>query len=404
MEMLFSIARCKTYFLILMKRFFLLVSILIGGYTTLIATPRFYLLTIAEMNDVYALYGHSAIRVLDTATNNDFIVDWGVFDFNQPNFYTNFTSGKMLYTTNVQPYELYLRQNYYFKKGVTSREIILNETQSERLLNLILLNLEPQNRNYYYKFIQDNCATRPRDLLERALGEALIYPDGSSESKTFRDILHDFQYPHAWYNFLIDIVLGSRIDKKAGFREQMFIPMYLENNLAQAMVQDSSGVQMHPLLSAPTVVIEKVPLKKTFWVYGPELALSMLLILVLTLGLLKKGRKFLRIFDICFFGIIIFFGLGIMLLWGLSLHTETYDNYNLFWLNPLFVLPLIALRAKRKIKYLIFTAAYVLVFATTALCGAYPQSFPASMYIVLAIVLARCFTDYCAKKALFEKS
>ncbi len=377
-----------------MKKTVLFFLLFFSIAAALTASPRFYLLTIGEADEIYALYGHTAIRVEDTAHNIDFIVDWGVFDFNQPNFYTNFAKGRMLYTTATHPYENYLRQCYYSKKGVASREILLNEKQKERLWTLIAHNLEPQNRDYYYKFIQDNCATRPRDLLEQAVGADLVYPEHPSENQTFRDILHHYQRHHAWYNLLIDIILGSHIDKKADFREQMFIPEYLENNMSQAMVSDTVT---HSLLSPPTVIIEKTPLRKTPRLLAPNFVFLLLLFILLLLDYMQKGRKLLRIFDVCFFSLIVFFGLLIMVLWGFSLHQETYGNFNILWLNPLFILPLIALRSSGKKMWLFVTAGYVLLFGIAAAAGLFPQAFPFAMYVVLLIILERCYFSWKAK-------
>ena len=353
------------------------------------ALPRFYLLSVAEMNVAYELYGHTAIRVLDDSLHIDFIVDWGVFDFNQPNFYINFATGRMLYTTATQEYDDFLRRSHYFKKGVSSREILLNDAQREHLWKLIRHYLEPQNRDYCYRFIQDNCATRPRDLLEQTLGEDVIYPSNPPENRTFRDILHHYQQPQAWYNLLIDVLLGSRIDKKADFRAQMFIPEYLEKNLAQTMVRDDTLAR--PLLGEPVVAVEKIPLHKTPFLLTPEFIFPLLFLLIFLLDCLKKGQRLLRIFDICFFGLIIFFGLLITVLWAFSLHQEVYDNFNIFWLNPLFVLPLLALRSAKKKLWLLLTASYVVLFGFAASSGILPQTFPFTMYVVLLIIVERCY-------------
>lgn len=351
------------------------------------ASPDFYLLTVGESREVYAMYGHTAIRVCDTALNMDFIVDWGVFDFNQPNFYINFAKGKMLYSTSTELYERFIMRNYFHDKGVVSREILLNDAQKEQLWMLISYYLEPENRDYYYKFIQDNCATRPRDLLEATLGDELLYPD-VVPPLTFRDILHQYQRVNLWYNLLIDIILGSPIDKTADFRQQMFIPEYLENNLSRALVSD---VVTHPLLGEPEVVVEKVPLRKTPVALAPEIFFLLLFFVVLMLDYLKRGRRFLKVVDILLFGAITLFGMLIILLWGFTDHQEAHNNFNILWLNPLFLFPLIALLTKKKELWLLVSCCYVILFGILAATGIFPQSFPFTMYIILLIVAERCY-------------
>jgi hypothetical protein len=53
--------------------------------------------------ELYSAFGHSAIRVYDPASGKDFAFNYGVFDFDQPNFYLNFTRGHLLYKLGVYP-------------------------------------------------------------------------------------------------------------------------------------------------------------------------------------------------------------------------------------------------------------------------------------------------------------
>ena len=51
---------------------------------------------------LYAAFGHSAIRINDPVLGIDLAYNYGVFDFNQPNFYLNFTRGHLIYKLSVQ--------------------------------------------------------------------------------------------------------------------------------------------------------------------------------------------------------------------------------------------------------------------------------------------------------------
>jgi hypothetical protein len=372
----------------------LLITLFAIAYSTLHlhAAPDFYLLTVGKAKEVYAMYGHTAIRVVDTSLKMDFIVDWGVFDFDQPDFYLNFARGKMLYTTSDQAYQHFVMQNEYYGKGLVSRQIFLSNDQKENLFNLIINNLRPGNRDYYYKFIQDNCATRPRDLIEAAVGKDLIYPVVAPDS-TFRDILHKYQQTNLWYNLLIDIILGSPLEEKADFRAQMFIPDYLENNMAQARVRYGSDSTCHRLLGDPEVIVEQEPVQSIPKWAAPEVCFSLLFLLIVLLDYFKIGKWFFMVFDVLFFSAIIVFGLVIIFLWGFTDHQEAYNNYNIFWLNPLFIFPLLAALSKKKRKWLIITGFYVIIFSILAFVGAFPQAFPVSMYILLLIVLERCYAS-----------
>jgi len=370
-----------------MKKLCVTFAFIIIFSPSLFSIPNFYLITIGEAKEPYAMYGHTAIRIADTALNMDFIVDWGVFNFDQPNFYINFAKGNMIYTTEAQSFQSFLYYNHRSGKGAVMEEILLNNEQKERFWMVLSKMLEPENRDYRYRFIYDNCATRPRDLLEIALQDELYYPENQLFTGTYRKMLHDYQSVNLWYNLLIDIILGSRIDIKPDIREQMFLPEYLRMYWKSSYVVDIDGV--HPLLGDIVILNEKTPLSKTPFLLSPEVIFILLFLALLILDFLKKGRRFLRIFDMVFFGILLFFSLLIMFLWGISEHQEAYDNCNLLWLTPLYIFTLIGL-IKNKKPLLIATCCYLLLFFILDICQVFPQQFPFTAYIITFIIMERC--------------
>ena len=77
----------KTYFFIL-----LLVSILQNIQSQeykLSKQSEISIITVGPGDILYEAFGHSAIRVSDPVIGMDNIFNYGLFDFNQPNFYTN---------------------------------------------------------------------------------------------------------------------------------------------------------------------------------------------------------------------------------------------------------------------------------------------------------------------------
>jgi hypothetical protein len=266
-------------------------------------------------------------------------------------------------------------------------EILLNNEQKARFWMELSRMLEPENRDYRYRFIHDNCATRPRDLLEMTLQEELYYPANQFFNGTYRNMLHEYQAVSMWYNLLIDILLGSRIDKKPDIREQMFLPEYLRIYWKSSYVADSDG--MHSLLGDLVILNEKTPLSKTPFLLSPEVIFILLFFILLILDFLRTGRRFLRIFDIVFFGILMFFSLLIMFLWGISEHQEAYDNYNLLWLTPFYIFTLIGL-IKNKKSLLIATCCYLALFFILSIFRIFPQQFPLTAYIIVFIVVERC--------------
>src|SRR3954464_793035 len=64
-----------------------------------------------SQDEVYSAFGHSAFRVYDPSSGIDEAYNYGIFDFNQPHFYLNFTRGHLKYKLGVYEYQQF--KNYY---------------------------------------------------------------------------------------------------------------------------------------------------------------------------------------------------------------------------------------------------------------------------------------------------
>ena len=135
------------------------------------------LLTSSPGEDLYAQFGHSAIRITDTLSGQDLVFNYGLFDFNTPGFYVKFIRGKLPYQLGIQRFDAFL--NAYIEENRQCRELEINLNEKERLalINFLSVNYLPENREYPYDFFFDNCATRIRDILENKF--QANYPDTS---------------------------------------------------------------------------------------------------------------------------------------------------------------------------------------------------------------------------------
>ena len=68
-----------------------------------------YLITCAPGNEIYSIYGHSALRVVIPSSGTDLVYNWGVFDFRTKNFAWKFARGRLNYMLGVYPYDMFLR-------------------------------------------------------------------------------------------------------------------------------------------------------------------------------------------------------------------------------------------------------------------------------------------------------
>ena len=181
--------------------------------------------------DVYELYGHTMLRV--QYGDIDMVYNYGIFDFDAPNFIYRFVKGETDY--KVAGYDgAYMLVGYRSRK-VVEQQLNLTRRQAMQVLLALVENARPENATYRYNYVYDNCATRPRDIIEGVLGDKLHYGE-MHDTLTFRQEMRRYNANYAWQQFGIDLVLGSGIDYTLNYREQMFVPMVLMQAFAEAAV------------------------------------------------------------------------------------------------------------------------------------------------------------------------
>ncbi len=345
------------------------------------------LLTEGPGYELASVYGHTGLRIREVNTGRDYVFHYGLYDFDTPGFYRHFLNGILLYKMGGQTFDSFYRMSMEEGRSLYEQDLALDSAQSMELYNLLHDNYKEENRQYYYDFLYDNCSTRPRDLLERVWRGRLHYPD--MPQKTLRQLLSEFQSRLPWIDYGIDLIIGSEVDTLVHARAQCFLPMYLMRILEQSTLEGGPAVPAsQELYNAP----EKRPFPRYL---KPVFVLGFLLILEIGLILLyrkKKTPKWLVIYDWILFAIIGGMSLFIMFLWWGTDHHITKNNWNILWLNPLFLL-LIATRISifRHLRHYISLSLVVLL--CTALIsgwmGIRTQPFHTASYLLLSILLIK---------------
>ena len=179
------------------------------------------LLTCDPGEVVYERFGHTALRVQDTETGSDVVFNYGLFDFEQPNFYGRFIQGKTYYQIGAQYTEDFVVSYAREHRRIYSQVLNLSEEQATWVRDSLVRNMAPENREYLYNFVFDNCATRPLHL---------IYPgiEGKGQT-TYRELIARYVGPYHYTMFGINLLLGSRADMPA---DSLWLPECVMNRLA----------------------------------------------------------------------------------------------------------------------------------------------------------------------------
>jgi hypothetical protein len=328
--------------------FYLLLSGPLRASTQSEDSTQIFLLTCLPGRDVLTIYGHSAIRILKTSDGLDSVYSWGVYDFGTPNFAWKFAKGRLKYRIDSESYRGFLQGYFFEQRSVISQKINLTNKEKELLIFLINNNMKPENKFYLYNFFYDNCSSRVRDIIEKTIGERLLYPkEYIKDQPSFRGMINIAQKPMPWLTFGTDLLIGSSGDNKAEFRDQMFLPEELMRNLSLMMVKNTEN--LIPLLQKPETVLDFnsiTPDKKV--IFSPLLIFSILLIVILILSISIKWQKSIDFIDKFLFFIFSILSIIMVFFNFFTDHQAMKMNFNILWLNPFLIIAFLALFTKKK--------------------------------------------------------
>lgn len=297
------------------------------------------LLTCSPHEEIYSLYGHSALRWHDMRQNglnagNDIVFNWGIFNFNKPYFVLRFVFGLTDYELGPIPYQPFC--NYYQEWGSSVTEQVLNLTPEEkmRLQAALAENLKPENRIYRYNYFYDNCSTRPRDIVEKCLNGRLEYAQREDYTPSYREMVSLCTRNHPWATFGNDMLLGVKADFATDLREQEFLPENLMYDFDHAQIYAAGEYRplvkerRIPVLPGVQVIEQDFPLSPM------ECALILLALTVVIMLIEWKSGKRQVWYDVILMTIQGLAGcvLFVMLF---SQHPTTSTNLQILLLNPL---------------------------------------------------------------------
>lgn len=351
------------------------------------------ILTILPGDEIYSMFGHTAIRVQDPEQAVDHTYNYGTFAFGNPLVFTaRFAYGNLDYILS----ETSFPRMFAFYRDVAKRPIIeqtlnLSHAQRQKLFEFLERNARPENRAYRYDFLFDNCSTRVRDALYEQL-DSLQYATNTVPEATFRHLLDPYAADRPFLDFGWDLLLGSPVDRQAESWETMFLPLYLMAAIDSATI--NVGTVQEPFVASKDTL---------FWIEGrdlpqasapwPSIVMWAIFWAGLSITIMQRTGGWLvlgRWFDALLFGIVGIAGLLMLLMWVVSLHSVTNYNWNLLWAWPTHLIAGVVLAKRGAATWMRAYLVGAVLFTTSALLGwiLLPQELPvAAIPIVLLLGL-----------------
>ncbi|MCB0373814.1 MAG: DUF4105 domain-containing protein [Muricauda sp.] len=327
-EMIFGMRPKHLFF----SLFLLMGSLMFSQAPQLTERSQISLLTCAAGDEIYTSFGHSAFRVQDSVLGIDVVYNYGTFDFNKPNFYLNFVKGRLIYSLSRSTFDNFLYAYESEKRWI--KEQILDLTLEERmqLFQFFENNYLPQNRDYLYDPLLNNCSSMTGTILKDQFGNRIVFNDSHLEQQyTFRQLVRQYLKVNSWSMFGIDLAFGSPVDRKATIQEHMFMPYYAMEQVRYTTLDKK------PLMKRERTVLDySEHVNQTFFPLSPLFWFLLLLAFTGVITYLdhrhQTRSKWLD------FSLMLITGLAgtiLFLLWVATDHTSTPRNFNVLWAFPL---------------------------------------------------------------------
>ena len=368
--------------------------------TILLAETNDYVisvLTIGPGSSLSDSFGHSAIRIQDKSKNYDLVFNYGIYDFNDPKFYSNFIKGYLNYSLGVSYFKDFKSSYISNNRSIKEQVLLLPDSINKKIVDRLILNSKPENKNYLYDYFSNNCSTIINEIIEESIIKydyQNTYVVENNSKNTYRNLIYENINKNSWGSLGIDICLGSYIDQEIDAKKNTFLPEYLFKYLNSSYYNHSQSNNKIKLVKKINFInnqnkqIPNLNIKTLF--YSPLFTLITFSCLLTFLNIKYLDNKKVHLLLQSTHIITSVIGFLLFYLWFFTDHYSSAYNYNLLWANPLNIILIFkAINKKWKVallKLLILSLALIVLHSITNV-----QVFNISLYPIFIFLFFRYF-------------
>ena len=368
---------------------FLAISITSKSQVQLSVYSEISIVTADAGNELFEAFGHSAIRIKDPVLQLDLVYNYGIFDFNAPNFYTNFTKGRLLYKLGRYQFKYFLESYKQDKRWVKQQVLNLTQQQRQAFFMYLERNASPQNATYLYDPFFNNCASKLKDITTTILGDKVEFNDKEIEKElSFRTLMNRKIHWNTWGGFGINLALGSKLDKTANLQQYMYLPDYVYTIFKNSTVYFKN--QKKPLVKKEELLLDFPNRKQSLPLISPLLVFSIIALLGIFITYRdNKNQKRTKWIDTILLITTGLVGFLIVFLWFFTDHSTTPNNFNVLWaFSPNLIIVFLLNKGKKWLStyfiFLIFLLVIITIIWITNI-----QHFPIAVIPLLILLFVR---------------
>ncbi len=315
-------------------------AIVVGALVYVVLVPSvgvaddiaIHVLTMGPDKFLVTRFGHTAIMVENRDTGRGIVYNFGEFDYSDPDTVKKFVTGRLQYHLDITTKKKLFRFYRRVGRGMTSQELLLSDGEKRIIVQRLRELSKPENRRYPYRYFDNNCCTKVRDLIDEVTRGALS-GNRALAKQTYRHWLRQSLEPLPLAKVGLMFVLGPEADRPITRFEEQFFPLVLAQNLDTAR----HPVSHKPLIAGSERISQEIPARVVPG--GRVLQASLLwglpsiVLLGFVLAALFPGRRFalwLLGGFVMTWGIVVALGGSVLLfLWTMTEHTPAHANENL---------------------------------------------------------------------------
>ncbi len=201
-----------------------------------------WLVTFSPGDMVNDWWGHSAMVIQDKRLNHARLYNYGMFNFADPvTFVRNFLRGRLEFWVGEAGVQGTLEWYKSLDRDVRVQELNLLPEQAQKLATLLGTNVLPEHRDYLYHHYDDNCSTRPRDLIDQAVDGQLLAASTAPARMSLRELTRLYSMVNPPMSLLLDFMQNDRLERPITVREEAFLPDELERQLQNLKLKRPDG-------------------------------------------------------------------------------------------------------------------------------------------------------------------
>lgn len=195
--------------------------------------PTIVLYTMGVGGMVFERYGHAALCAEFKDPSRDTCFNYGAIESESVGslvweFIRGTATFSQAVTSRIGMMDFYTDSD----RTIWGQALPFTREQAKTAYDILLFDSRPENRAYAYNHFSDNCATRIRDIIDKASDGALTGPPLEGPGPTFRDFARQGLADSPALLILTDVLIGRSLDRAPTAYEMMFLPASLRTQVS----------------------------------------------------------------------------------------------------------------------------------------------------------------------------